>query len=111
MSMILPVSAFCMCSSFAVHFLHKSAMTARIRPRTVIDKKSILNKGSNCSSSVPLYFYYNVRSSFVKVTELELFCSMYVTVNPRLPPHEIIEAAGSFGTSRNDPAQFREGWQ
>ena len=40
MSMILPVSALCMCSHPAVHFLYKSAMTAQVGTETVINSIS-----------------------------------------------------------------------
>ena len=66
------ISAFCMCGHCTVHFLYKSAMTARVGTETVINSISWL-WGSDCCSSVPLYLYNSIRSGFVKATGLELF--------------------------------------
>ena len=66
------ISAFCMCGHCTVHFLYKSAMTARVGTETVINFISWL-WGSDCCSSVPLYLYNSIRSGFVKATGLELF--------------------------------------
>ena len=60
---------FYMCSSFAVHLLHKSVLTAWLAPNGQL---FLLTDRADCCSSVPLYLYYNIRSGFVKATGPEL---------------------------------------
>ena len=60
-------SAFRMYSNSAVHFLYKSALTARLVPKRSMTKKIWLKMGLTAVTA-SLCLYYSIRSGFVKAT-------------------------------------------